>query len=89
MHSNIDEIPVSFFFEKLFNTYCLRTKLNFVNMNIVVVLLDQDRYDARKKNEDKENSIYLLQNSLEKVKGNCSSHKKCYNLRDYHIEFID
>jgi hypothetical protein len=54
MHSNIDEIPVSFFFEKLFNTYCLRTKLNFVNMNIVVVLLDQDRYDARKKNEDKE-----------------------------------
>lgn len=33
----------------LLNTYCLQTRPNFVNMNIVVVLLDQDIFGAKMK----------------------------------------
>ena len=50
-HSNIDQIPWNFQ-KNIFDTYCLRTELNFGNTNIVDVLLDPNTADAKQKKQE-------------------------------------
>lgn len=61
-------------FARIFDTYCLRIELNFGNTNIVVVSLDPNRFDAKRK--EQERSIFF---HGETRQGNHSRDEKDYS----------